>query len=330
MGDRPAVLLERRELQEGVHVLSRKSGSLAPALWIASTLLALSVGAPGSADELPSAPAPTLQELGDAHYRGIEMAGGPVTLVGGRWEGEPYARDAASRPAVELLGDFRLLGDLDADGAEEAVVLLAARAGGSGEYLYLAVVERGKAGLENVATTLVGDRVQVRDARAEGSRIRIDVVRAGSDDAACCPGELASLGWELAPDGLRELPDSLVTGRLELATLAGKEWVLRSWDRGEAAPPEPEVTLAFRTGSFVGSAGCNRYWAAARPGATAGSVSVARADTSRMTCPEPAMAVETRFLRQLGDVAKFGFLAGRLVLSYQTDGVPGVMSLESR
>ena len=36
----------------------------------------------------------------------------------------------------------------------------------------------------------------------------------------------------------------------------------------------------------------------------------------RMACPEPVMAVEARFLEQLGRVKRFGFLGMRLALSY--------------
>lgn len=39
-----------------------------------------------------------------------------------------------------------------------------------------------------------------------------------------------------------------------------------------------------------------------------------------MMCPDEEMAVEDRYLRQLGSVSGFGFLNGRLMLSYP-DGV---------
>ena len=115
-------------------------------------------------------------------------AGASFTLAGGKWEGQPFAPGAASRPSVTFVRDFRLVGDLDDDGAEDAVVLLAANAGGSGEMLDVAVVGRPEGKLTNLATAPVGDRVQVRAAAIDGRRIVLDVIQAGEQDAACCPG----------------------------------------------------------------------------------------------------------------------------------------------
>jgi hypothetical protein len=50
-------------------------------------------------------------ELANATYTGTEE--GPVTLVKGRWEGESYVEGGSSRPAVGLVEDFYLFGDLD-------------------------------------------------------------------------------------------------------------------------------------------------------------------------------------------------------------------------
>jgi hypothetical protein len=129
--------------------------------------------------------APTLEELRNAAYEGVEEAGGSLTLTDGKWEGEPFVEGGASRPSVILVRDLRLVGDLDGDGREEAVVLLAAETGGSGEMVYLAVVRRTGTALENIATAPVGDRVQLRDWRIDGRAIVLEVVQAGEKDAAC-------------------------------------------------------------------------------------------------------------------------------------------------
>jgi heat shock protein HslJ len=48
-------------------------------------------------------------------------------------------------------------------------------------------------------------------------------------------------------------------------------------------------------------------------------------------CPEPAMTVETRFLKQLGGVTKMRFMAGQLALPYaNTDKAFGVMLFDRR
>jgi len=283
---------------------------------------------------MPAAPgpgAPSVAELGAATYTGLEEAPGPVTLVDGAWEGPPYAPEGASRPRVSLVRDFRATGDLDGDGAEEAVVLLSASSGGSGSFVYLAVAGRDGGEVRNRATQSLGDRVQVRAARVAAGRVSVDVLQAGPGDAACCPGELAKREFVLGAGGaLREVPASDPPSRLSLEALSGTTWVLRRWTWGEAAAAEPVVTLAFRAGRFSGSSGCNAYFATAADGAAPGDVSVGPPAATRRACQPPAMEVEARFLRQLASVDKYGFLAGRLALSFQEEGVRGTMLFEGR
>ncbi len=57
----------------------------------------------------------------------------------------------------------------------------------------------------------------------------------------------------------------------------------------------------------------------------AGDVSVGPVATTRMACPGPEMVAEERFLEQLQGVVQFGFLGGRLALTYTVDSVPSVM-----
>ena len=260
----------------------------------------------------------------------MEEAGAAFTLTSGRWEGKPYEPGGASRPGVTFARDFRLAGDVDGDGAEEAVVLLAANAGGTGEMSYLAVVGRPGGNVTNVATAPIGDRVQVRGARIDGRRIVLDLVQAGENDAACCPGELVTRTWELAGAALKE-GATVQTGRLSIQTLADTEWVLRAWAWDEVAPASPEVTLTLDSGRLAGSAGCNNYFAPVKAGDSPGDVKVGPAGSTRKMCPEAEMAVETRFLQQLGGVTRMRFVAGQLALPYtKTDAASGVMLFDRR
>ena len=273
--------------------------------------------------------APTLQELKNARYSGVGEAS-TFTLTDGRWEGAPFQPGAASKASVTFVRDFRLAGDLNGDGIEEAVVLLAASAGGTGETSYLAVAGRAAGQVTSIATAPVGDRVQVRDARIAGRRIVLDVVQAGRDDAACCPGDLVTRSWELAGGALRE-GAPVGTGRLSIDALAGAEWVLQAWAWNEAAPATPEVTLKLDANRLAGSAGCNSYFASVRPGSSPGALTVGPAGATRMMCSEAAMAVETRFLQQLGGVTQLRFVAGRMALTYtKADKTLGEMLFDRR
>jgi len=275
-------------------------------------------------------PAPTLQELKNATYRGVEEAGGAFTLANGKWEGEPYEPGGASRPSVTYVRDFRLAGDLDGDGAEEAVVLLAANAGGTGEMSYLTIVGRPGEKITNIATAPIGDRVQVRDAKIDGRRIVLDVVQSGEGDASCCPGDLVTRSWAFEGGALKE-GAAARTGRLSIETLVGTEWVLRAWAWDEAAPASPAVALTFDGKRVAGNAGCNSYFAPVRAGNSPGDITVGPAGSTRKMCPEAEMAVETRFLGHLAGVTQLRFVGGQLALSFaKPDKTIGVMLFDRR
>jgi heat shock protein HslJ len=90
------------------------------------------------------------------------------------------------------------------------------------------------------------------------------------------------------------------------------------------------VTLSYDAGRFTGTGGCNRYFAAVEGGAMAGEVKVGPLAGTRMACPEPQSSVEARFLEQLGGARTFGFMLGRLAISYtRADGSRGTMLFDA-
>jgi hypothetical protein len=274
---------------------------------------------------------PTLAELKNATYQGLEGDAQSVKLTSGVWQGEPFVEGGASAPRVSFVRGFHLLGDLNGDTTEEAVVLLSESSGGSGEFLYVAVVGRRGGELENIATAAVGDRVQIRAGWIEGDRVFLSVVQAGPEDAACCPGELATRGWALLPDGkLEVLPPITRPGRLSLDAIGEIEWVLREWSWDEPAPMVLEITLVCQDGRLSGSAGCNNYFGSVKDMDTPGEVKVGPMGSTQMACAEDVMAAELRFLQLLGGVKQYSFIAGQLALSYQNNGDWGVMLFDGR
>jgi heat shock protein HslJ len=271
--------------------------------------------------------APTVEELQNATYVGIYDE--PVQLVDGRYEGEPFVEGGASRPTVGLVADFRLFGDLDGDGADEVVVMLWQSSGGSGTFDYIAAVGRRGVEIVNLGTAELGDRVQVRAARVVDGAVELDVVQAGPDDAACCPSQTATREFALGPNGLAEV-STQVTGTLSLATLEGVEWVLTTFDRSEPAPAEPEVTLVFSDGRIGGRSGCNSYFAGVVDGDLPGDIAVGQIGASRMACPDEAMRLEQYYLTALKGATKFGFVAGRLVVTCHVDDAISSMTFVAR
>ena len=137
----------------------------------------------------------SISELENATYSGLED--GPVSLLDGRWEGEPYVEGGASRPTAGLLDSVYYTGDIDGDGAQEAVVVLWTSGGGTGEYTYVMVMARENGEIRNIGSALIGDRVTIKNGKIADKKIILDVLQAGENDPMCCPSMLATRTWSL-------------------------------------------------------------------------------------------------------------------------------------
>ena len=268
---------------------------------------------------------PRLEAVANATYHGIYETS--VHLVNGRFEGKPFLEGGVSRPTVQLIGGVFETGDLDGDGSDEAVVLLVENSGGTGSFVYLAVVGRRGGAVVNLGTSLVGDRVQIRSIRVDGRRIELEVVQQGPDDAACCPSQKATRAWAL--DGGLVESSTDVTGTLSTDDLSGVEWVLTHLSRNEPAPENSSITIVFEGDKISGSGGCNRYFAEVTE-ASPGDITIGEIGSTMMACPDEVMQLEGRYLKAVGEVAGYSFLAGKLVLAYRDGDVVEAMLLEPR
>jgi heat shock protein HslJ len=270
-----------------------------------------------------AAAVPTTEQLANMTYTGLfeEL----TKLNNGRWEGEPFVAGGASRPAVGLVEDFNLTGDVDGDGSDEAVVLLWETSGGSGTFDYIAVVGMRDAAPYNLGTALIGERVQVRAGRIIGNRIELDVIEAGHDDAACCPAQKATRIWSVDATGLH-VNASKINGRQSLADLNQTQWVMKRFSAEPPLAPQPEITLAFDGDRISGRSGCNRYFARVKEtGELPGDLKVSEIGGTRMACPEEIMALENRYRQALGYVTRYSFVAGKLALTWRKDDTLGTL-----
>lgn len=271
---------------------------------------------------------PSHEELANTTFGGIVEE--PVQLVDGTWEGEPFVEGGASKPMVGLVDDFLLAGDLTGDGNDESVALLWTTSGGSGTFDHIAAAGREGQVVSILGTAELGDRVKVRAGRIVDGQIELEVLQGGPDDAACCPSQLATRFWTLGPDGLTE-DEAEITGTLSIASLKGPVWLLTNFSRDQKAPAGPEVTMILEEGRMSGSSGCNRYFCdVEEKGDIAGEISFGAVGGTRMMCSDEVMAVEDRFLRQLAGVTSYSFLAGKLVLNWQTGDDYGTMIFTPR
>jgi heat shock protein HslJ len=296
--------------------ITHVSPVLAP---LGASLLALVVAgcgdkAPQERLAPPAPPAtPTLEQVKAATVSGVfEQA---VTFSDGRYEGEPYAADGASRPTALVWDTTFHTADVDGAIGNEAIAMLSANSGGSGELVYLAVFGVRDGAFANLATVPVGDRVKLQNLWLERGRVIMDVVEAGPDDAACCPTQVARKTFAYDGGTFKQV-SSEVRGVLAVSMLGANEWTLVQID-GQPVPGDVDPPLIhFEADRVRGFAGCNRFTAsvtATKPG----EIDIGAAAAEKKACPPPQMQLEQKFLAQLDAVNGYTFLAGQLALSWQ-------------
>lgn len=284
--------------------------------------VALTVAVVGLAACAAPPPALDLSRLGQARIEGIEPE--PILLENGSWEGEPWVEGGAARPRAGLIEEFVLEGSFTGEGRQQAAVLLWNSGGGSGTRLFVAVLEAGEDRPHSVATSLVGDRVQVIDFVAEGRELVLDLVTHGAGDAACCPGEHELRRYRFAGESVMESAEDL--GRATARILAGQIWKLDRFAEGQDRPVDVEITIAFDgAGHAHGNAGCNDYEATVEE-SDGRNLTIHPTLTTMRRCPKAMVGAESEFLRLVGQVARFSFQNGRLVLQYTDADQFGMMS----
>jgi len=297
---------------------------------LGASLLALSLAGCGKKPAEPAAalpagppPTPTLEQVKSATISGVFEQG--VTLADGRYEGQPYEPGAASRPALLLWDPTFHTADLDGTPGSEAVAMLSATTGGSGEMVYLAAFGVRDGQLANLGTVQVGDRTRLQSLWLERGKVVMDVIEAGPQDAACCPTQVARKTFGYEGGAFKQL-SSDVRGMLALSMLAANEWTLVEID-GQPVPAgvEPPLVL-FEGNSLRGFAGCNRFSAPVKE-TKPGEIDVGPAVATKKACPPPQMELEDRFLKQLDAVNRYGYLAGQLALTWQDGDRVGTLLL---
>lgn len=161
----------------------------------------------------------TKSEVTGATFAGVLDA--PFTLEDGRFEGAPYVKGTASRPVAILLTDLIVLHDLDGDGIDEAVAVLAVNTGGSGLFFYLSVVASRDGIAQSIAVAPLGDRTKQLQITVDGRRILLNSLEHGSGDPMCCPTQTWRREWLWADEGLTSTSASLLSRMEDTERLRG-------------------------------------------------------------------------------------------------------------
>jgi len=91
------------------------------------------------------------------------------------------------------------IGDVDADGDQDAAVILRRRSAvGPEELIYLAVLTASPDGsITNPDTYFLGDRVRVQSLVIQDGQIRLNMLKHQEGDPQCCPSALVSEAYQL-------------------------------------------------------------------------------------------------------------------------------------
>ena len=146
----------------------------------------------------------TPEALANMTYISELTPSGEATLVDGKYE------DTENRILVTLATEPIAYGTLD--GQDAAAVLIVENGGGSGIFVNLAVVVDQDGTPVNVASTLLGDRVDVTSLAIENDQVSVEMVQQGPNDPMCCPTELVRVNYTLDGDQL-VVADETVVGQ---------------------------------------------------------------------------------------------------------------------
>jgi basic membrane protein A len=123
----------------------------------------------------------TPQMLANLSYPVEYTADGTAPLTDGAYE-EAAAPGSAAVTTVEL-SDMLAFGDLDADAVDDAAVVLISDPGGSGRFYDLVAVLDRNGNAFPVATTFLGDRIEINSVTIEDGQIVVDMLDRGPGDA---------------------------------------------------------------------------------------------------------------------------------------------------
>lgn len=140
---------------------------------------------PPTLTPLPEIPGISPAQVRNAEYQlGLLDQIRVVPLSDGKYqEGNAGGTDYVS----VSMTDFIVRGDLNGDGENEAVAIVAENYGGSGTFVFLAVFQYLNEKAVFLTSTFLDDRPLINNLAVEGGKIFVDATIHTRDDAMCCP-----------------------------------------------------------------------------------------------------------------------------------------------
>ncbi len=111
---------------------------------------------------------------------------GKVTFKDGAFDEKSGDSLGESGAHIGLI-DLYAFGDLNGDGAEDAVTFLSVNYGGSGIFLSLEVLLNKNGSASHTASYPLGDRIGIDSVKIERGVIDLHIITQAPDDPMCCP-----------------------------------------------------------------------------------------------------------------------------------------------
>lgn len=256
------------------------------------------------------------ETLGNLTYIGL-FPDRPLTLVDGRAD---YEEEGPGTPFVSLVEQITAVGDLDGDGAADAVALLEDHSAGSGNFLFLAAVLDATGDPTPTTALMLGDRIQVKSLAIEGDQVVAEFVAQGDSDPACCPTWNVRKRFALQDGALMEISSEELS-QVTLADLNGTRWRLVGLGEGHTPLlPDAEITLAIDDGRISGFAGCNSYTSSLTSGADVPqSFAASPIAATQVACPDAVATQEATYLALLQSALGWRYDGGYLALAYPAE-----------
>lgn len=131
---------------------------------------------------------------------------GGFQLMDGVYYRTPPTSQESPDAYTTRIQDPIIYGDINADGLEDALVILNTQNGGSGHFIELAGVLNQNGSAYNVSTISLGDRVMVESGKVENGIIVLNMRVHSSNDGLCCPSQSVTWNFTLNGNQLVKLP----------------------------------------------------------------------------------------------------------------------------
>jgi hypothetical protein len=168
---------------------------------VCCSLLVLLLISLAACSQKPPPPPLTVEALMNADYHSEWPADGVAELKDGQYE-EEIVPGAASKLVIVVYPEMYAFGDLNGDGVDDAAVVLATSAGGSGTFISLEAVVNEQGTPKHVASAQLGDRARINSLAIESGRVTVNLVTHGPNDPMCCPTQEASQEYKLQGNAL--------------------------------------------------------------------------------------------------------------------------------